>query len=464
MSNKVYDQQWEARFQELVDYKRLNGNCNVPQHYKANPPLGTWIFTQRRLGKSTIREERRKRLSSIGFTWIGEAHIIVDWEARFQELVEYKLVHGNCNVPKEYKVNPQLWMWVHRQRSTRETISEERRKKLDSISFTWKAREAHIIVDWKVGFQQLVEYKRVHGNCNVPRACKANPQLGLWVNKQRLRKETMTEERKKRLNCIGFTWKVREAYIIVSWEVRFEQLVEYKRVYGNCNVPQRYKANKQLGEWVGTQRKSTSMSEERRKRLNSIGFTWKNREANADWEVRFQQLVDYNRVHGNCNVPQKYQENPPLGIWVREQRTRFNNATMSKERRKKMNSIGFVWSLKHQPKRASKSTVKEPKKKKARLNEEAAQEDTAFGQQIWDSYFEQLGDFVRKYKHCNVPGSQYPELGRWIEEQRQLYKRKQIGLGMESNLTDEQEAKLMAAGFDFVRSLNIPDDDDIYSI
>ena len=137
---------------------------------------------------------------------------------------------------------------------------------------------------------------------------------------------------------------------------------------------------------------------------------------------------------------------------------------MSENRRKQLNSIGFVWSLKHAPKRVSKSTVEEPKKKKARLNEDAAQEDTAFGQQVWDSYFEQLGDFVRKYKHCNVPGSQYPELGRWTEEQRQLYKRKQIGRGMESNLTDEQEAKLMAAGFDFVRSLNIPDDDDIYSI
>ena len=71
---------------------------------------------------------------------------------------------------------------------------------------------------------------------------------------------------------------------------------------------------------------------------------------------------------------------------------------------------------------------------------------------------------MRKYKHCNVP-AQHPELGRWAEEQRQLYERKQIGRGTESNLTDEQEAKLMAVGFVFVRSLNIPDDDDdIYSI
>ena len=45
--------------------------------------------------------------------------------------------------------------------------------------------------------------------------------------------KTMSEERRKRLNSLGFIWKVREAYIIVSWEVSFQELVEDKRVHGN---------------------------------------------------------------------------------------------------------------------------------------------------------------------------------------------------------------------------------------
>ena len=55
---------------------------------------------------------------------------------------------------------------------------------------------------------------------------------------------------------------------------------------------------------------------------------------------------------------------------------------------------------------------------------------------------------MRKYKHCNVP-AQYPELGRWAEEQRLLYERKQIEKETQSDLTDEREAKLMAVGFGF---------------
>ena len=128
---------------------------------------------------------------------------------------------------------------------------------------------------------------------------------------------------------------------------------------------------------------------------------------------------------------------------------------MGENRRNQLNSIGFVWRLKagrpKQQRKVRPSTVEDPKKKKARLAEEAAQENTAFGQQVWDSNFEQLCDFVRTYKHCNVP-AKHPELGRWAEEQRQLYERKQLGKETRSHLTDEREAKLMAVGFVFERT------------
>ena len=451
---------WEARFQELADYKRVQGDCNVPRHKKANKQLGTWVNTQR-TKKETMSEHKRNKLNSICFTWkLGET-----WEVRFQELVEYKRFHGDCNVPHthKYKAYSQLGRWVMKQRVNKETMREELRKRLDSIGFVWKLRATPISVLWEVRFQQLLDYKRVHGNCNAPREYNANPQLGTWVNSQRTKEETMSEERREKLNSVGFTWKVREAHILVDWEIRFQQLVEYKRVHGDCNVPQSYNTNPQLGTWVTTQRtKKKTISGERRKQLDSIGFTWCLRTHDC-WEARFQQLVEYKRVYGNCNVPIKYNANQ-LGNWV--QRQRHKKETMSEHRRNQLDSIGFVWRLRAPNKRLQArrpSMVEDPKKKKARLDEEAAQEDTFYGQQGWDSYFEQLREFVRKYNNCNIP-AQHPELGRWAEEQRQLYERKQIGRGRESNLTDEQEAKLMAVGFFCVRTLNIPDDDDIYSI
>lgn len=33
---------WNERFEELLEYKKQHGDCNVPGRYKANPTLGRW--------------------------------------------------------------------------------------------------------------------------------------------------------------------------------------------------------------------------------------------------------------------------------------------------------------------------------------------------------------------------------------------------------------------------------------
>merc|ERR1719148_395596 len=104
---------WETRYEELVEYKRLNGDCNVPQLYKANPQLGKWVKYQRTLYKRLVRgeqsvlsEEQKKKLEDAGF--VLQVVLSVPWETRYEELVEYKRLYGDCNVPKLYKANAQL--------------------------------------------------------------------------------------------------------------------------------------------------------------------------------------------------------------------------------------------------------------------------------------------------------------------------------------------------------------------
>jgi hypothetical protein len=36
-----------------------------------------------------------------------------------------------------------------------------------------------------------------------------------------------------------------------------------------------------------------------------------------------QELLNFEREHGHCNVPQKYSLNPSLGAWVAQQRRRY---------------------------------------------------------------------------------------------------------------------------------------------
>jgi hypothetical protein len=61
-------------FEQLVEYKRTHGNCNVPRNYELNKELGHWISSQRCLeGKDSLQTDRVTKLDSIGFHFAGQA-------------------------------------------------------------------------------------------------------------------------------------------------------------------------------------------------------------------------------------------------------------------------------------------------------------------------------------------------------------------------------------------------------
>ena len=72
-------------------------------------------------------------------------------------------------------------------------------------------------VVWEHRFAQLEEYRRVHGNANVPQSPRG---LGRWVNNQRSRPGRVSVARRARLNSIGFAWNSRDAV----WDQRFAEL------------------------------------------------------------------------------------------------------------------------------------------------------------------------------------------------------------------------------------------------
>ena len=227
--NAVNNASWNQRFQELKDYKKQHGDCNVTKRNKLNPALGQWVQRQRS-NREKMLDKRRAKLDNIGFQWfigsgqyflfrekgwrdqvINETNAAL-WNQRFQELKDYKQIHGDCDIPKSFKINPTLGRWVYfqRQRKTRGEMLEERAAKLNNIGFRWIGQGKHKLDHalWNQRFQELKDYKKQHGDCNVAKRDEFNPRLGRWIQKQRLHKETMLEERKAKLNKIGFQWVI----------------------------------------------------------------------------------------------------------------------------------------------------------------------------------------------------------------------------------------------------------------
>jgi len=161
---------WLERYEELKKFKLQKGHCEVLQNYRDNPRLGTWVSTQRKQyrllkenKRSLMTENRVQALEAIGFTWQMREHT---WTKRYDELKQFKLQKGHCEVPQKYSGNPGLGMWVSTQRKQYSLLKERkssfmtetRIEELNDIGFTWQIKE-YSCVSWAERYEELKQFK-----------------------------------------------------------------------------------------------------------------------------------------------------------------------------------------------------------------------------------------------------------------------------------------------------------------
>jgi len=144
------------------------------------------------------------------------------WNLHLEQLRYFKKTHGHCLVPHTFPENQHLARWVKRQRrqyklmlagQISSTMTQERVNILNTEGFIW---DSHDII-WRERFNQLLQYKNLHGHTRVPSYCKDNPRLASWVKCQRRQnklflegnRSSMSAERTQLLNDVGFTWEVK---------------------------------------------------------------------------------------------------------------------------------------------------------------------------------------------------------------------------------------------------------------
>lgn len=139
------------------------------------------------------------------------------WMNRYQELAAYHKNHGHCNVPvrKDSGSSDTLAQWVKRQRyqyqckqkGKKSQLSAEREALLGKLGFVWDRHDAA----WEENFLLLFLFWREHSHCHVPKQLQ---QLSSWAKRQRRlyklwqanRPSTLSAERVRRLNELGFVW------------------------------------------------------------------------------------------------------------------------------------------------------------------------------------------------------------------------------------------------------------------
>jgi hypothetical protein len=393
---------WEAQMAKLKNYKAKHGDCNVPSGWAEDPTLGAWVHKQRFYKRKLDRGEPSKgmtaarvaRLTALSLNWHPpnrNSPNEAQWEAQLAKLEEYRLRHGDCNVPKSWAEDPRLGTWVRTQRIRKKKLDRgedsdgmmaARAVKLEALSFSWEI-SADVIskhsssgkmndASWETQLAKLKAYKAAHGDCNVPRCWTEDPRLGRWVDKQRELKrkldrgepsEGMTAVRVAKLEALGFTWELSVGRPD-NWEMRLKELKAFKAIpeHGHCNVPNRYPPNPSLGVWVSTQRyqkqkydndpATSQLTAEHVAALETLGLVWNFESRPDNWEMRLEELKAFKAMpeHGHCNVPNRYPPNPQLAKWVNHQRVQKKKhgvdpaaAHITAARIAVLEALGFVW-------------------------------------------------------------------------------------------------------------------------
>jgi uncharacterized protein YbgA (DUF1722 family) len=75
-STGTHEVRWCQYYAKLVEFKRKNGHCIVPQRYNDDASFGGWVSKQRKLHTNQkIRLDRKELLDTLEFVWKVDAHV-----------------------------------------------------------------------------------------------------------------------------------------------------------------------------------------------------------------------------------------------------------------------------------------------------------------------------------------------------------------------------------------------------
>jgi len=323
------DETWMKWYRELEKYTLENGNPHVPRTH-ANTKLASWVWIQRARRERVygsappLTSEQVELLDKLGFLWGARD----GWMVQLEKLKEFKTKFGHCNVESGENSYARLFKWLARQRlnNYKGQLQAERVAMLDALGVEWGSLWD---AKWNAMYEQLKQYHTEHGNSDVPNDYEADQPLAEWVKAHRLqrKKKTLSDEKIKLLDEIGFTWKHRDRGM---WEDRLAEVVSFKEKHGHCNIPMSITDPPKLGAFINAtrvQRNKGTLSAERIAKLDEVGFVWQGQGTkigedgmNETWKIRFEELVQYKQLHGNCDVSQNRKGNPQLCNWIQQQR------------------------------------------------------------------------------------------------------------------------------------------------
>ena len=217
---------------------------------------------------------------------------------------------------------------------------------------------------WSKNMVALCQYVFENGDCLVPQ----NEVIGKWVSDVRAGRTPsegsgrLMSQRSPDLAALGFVWNAIEHV----WNVRINQLEEFKATFGHCNVPCHYDLMPELGNWVSnirTTARQARLTPERVKQLDDMGFEWVYVHPTTKRFLAILKAFWVSTGREHCHIPYPTTTNCPLlkSVWpwitkLRKKERRGDH--ISDWLRKELAKIGFEFDPPSRRKRQDRVETK----------------------------------------------------------------------------------------------------------
>lgn len=409
-----YFSMWKINFENFLKFKEKYKSVVISRDYE-NPTLYNWYLTQKVLFREErIPEEHFEKLIKEGFNFDTGHNIRFDkiWEEYYSELKMYFSKNKNSDVPRKKNSNDPLYKlsnFVATQRHFKKfndhRMTPYKIKKLEELNFSWELgykNGGEIKKDDDQWFKNLTIYSDFKKKYNREPKQKRNTdeyKIARWRNDQTVNRKRglLSQDRIELLESENIIWDLEE----FEFNIKLSKLIEYKKEFGNFNVPLSYKVDDiSLGNFVySIKNKGTKKAyKESLEKIGMDGVILRSeidkkdkiqRNLSLVWKNNYDKLKALKENGENINqINHNNSEDKKFVLWVESQKKRYTHNNLNDEQEKLLENLGLKLS------------------KENSTNEK------------WNLFYELLCEYKLKYGNCRVPKSFDKELHTWLSSQR----------------------------------------------
>lgn len=332
---------WENGLKHFDKYVREhNGDVLVPKNYKDEDGFctGNWVSNKREEYKNKILLPKRvEELNKRSFIWDVKKY---DFTLKLEAIKRF--ISENGRLPKSmskdwYEKKLGGFLVKERIYHNRDKVQYPKWRKdaMEEIEgFSWNPKEEYFLL----GCKHYEDYLSKTSNFSIPKGYRTSDGFNLdsWVSaqKNKYRKNKLTDDEKDMLNRIGFCFSINND----NFDKLLKLMKEYMEVnHCDSDIPQAtiYKGEN-LGAFVSSMRanyKNKSISNYRKEKLESIGFIWNTKD--KQWNDNLQWFTKYKKEHGGkIDISKKDSTLKHYYYWLIDQRMLYRKGQMREDRRK----------------------------------------------------------------------------------------------------------------------------------